>query len=113
MAFLLGNHWVDYYQLSLELFELASMALLANGNVQYTCILSDDVLQNSPCFEDKLNIYFTVISLLAYASEISEVLKKGCVIVEQLGEIFPSDPSEEDTLVQHLIEQAHQGNDQS
>eukprot|EP00804_Cyclotella_cryptica_P018768 CCRYP_007259-RA/>CCRYP_007259-RA protein AED:0.28 eAED:0.28 QI:0/1/0.66/1/1/1/3/2507/1005 len=104
MRFMPDNHWEYHYQLSLELFELASKAALATGNIHSLRILSVKVLQNARCFEDRLNIYYIIISSLAYASKISEALEKGCAIVSQLGEIISNNPSDE-TLLQRHIEQ--------
>lgn len=102
MAFLPCNHWQDHYQLSLELFELASKAALATGNLRCLCTVSKNVLQNARCFEDRLDTFFVFISSLSYESKVLEALEEGCAIVSQLGEIIPSNLSEEKFLRHHI-----------
>jgi predicted ATPase len=91
--FLPYGHWRDHYDLSLELFDLASKSALATGNIGSLQILADEVLKNSQSFEDKLNIYFIIISSLAYASKVSESLEQCHNILSQLGEGIPRNPS--------------------
>ncbi|KAL7483730.1 hypothetical protein ACHAW6_009383 [Cyclotella cf. meneghiniana] len=93
--FLPERHWTEHYHLSLELYDLASKSALATGNINSLRILVDAVLENARGFEDKLNIYFTIISSLTYASKISEALDKGCMILSQLGQDIPMNPSAE------------------
>jgi predicted ATPase len=99
--FLPNNLWTDFYHLSLELFELAAKCALSIGNLSSLRSLSSEVMKNARCFDDKLNIYFTMISSLAYASKAAEAVEKSCAIVSRLGEDMPSNLTEE-SLVQHI-----------
>eukprot|EP00804_Cyclotella_cryptica_P015019 CCRYP_000618-RB/>CCRYP_000618-RB protein AED:0.01 eAED:0.01 QI:822/1/1/1/0/0.5/2/1351/774 len=103
IRFLPYGHWMDYYHLSHELFDLASKSALATGNIASLRMLADQVLKNSNSFEDQLSTHFSIISSLAYASKIPDALEKGRKILSRLGEDIPSDPTKED-LDQHIIE---------
>ncbi|KAL7490060.1 hypothetical protein ACHAW6_015800 [Cyclotella cf. meneghiniana] len=93
--FLPDQHWTDHYDLSLELFDLASKSALATGNIQSLRILVDEVFRNSRSFEDQLNTHFVIISSLAYTSKITEAMEKGNTILSRLGEVIPNNPSKE------------------
>ncbi|KAL3798700.1 hypothetical protein HJC23_004451 [Cyclotella cryptica] len=101
ISFLPDNHWTDHYQLSLKLYELASQSALATGNSQALGVFSREVLKSGRCFEDKLDIYFIIISSLAYESKFSEAFEKGRDILLLLGEDISGDPSKE-ALNQHV-----------
>eukprot|EP00804_Cyclotella_cryptica_P027949 CCRYP_003834-RA/>CCRYP_003834-RA protein AED:0.03 eAED:0.03 QI:51/1/1/1/0.66/0.5/4/541/1215 len=95
IEFLPPGHWKNHYQLSLELFELASKSTLAIGNIQRLPILSSEVMDNARCFEDELNTHFIIMSSLSYASKIPEALEKGNRILSRLGEDIPINPSQD------------------
>ncbi|KAL3805300.1 hypothetical protein HJC23_009007 [Cyclotella cryptica] len=103
ISFLPKNHWADHYQLSLELFELASQSALAIGNSLSLGHLFGEVLKYGRCFEDKLNIYFIIVSSLAYMAKVSEAFEKGRKILSRLGEDIPGNPSRE--VLNHEIQQ--------
>jgi hypothetical protein len=83
------------------LFELASKAALVSGNDSSFGILSDEVLNNPRCFEDKLNINYIIMSSLVYTPKITEALEMGRAILSRLGEDIPSNPSSEN-LDEHI-----------
>ncbi|KAL7487783.1 hypothetical protein ACHAW6_013360 [Cyclotella cf. meneghiniana] len=99
--FLPHEHWIDHYDFSLELFDLASKCALATGDIRSIRLLADQVLTHAKCLEDKLNTYFIIISSLTYSSKISEALKEGYTILSRLGEDIPNDLSM-DALDQHI-----------
>jgi predicted ATPase len=101
LSFIAENHWTDHYNFSLELFNLASKAALASGNIQGLRFLSDQVVKHSHCFEDNLTMYFIMMSSLAYTSRVGEALEKGLSIVSRLGVDVPSNPSSKE-LSEHI-----------
>ncbi|KAL7485069.1 hypothetical protein ACHAW6_010670, partial [Cyclotella cf. meneghiniana] len=101
ISFLPNNHWTYHYQLSLELFELASQSALATGNSRSIENFFGEVLKHGRCFEDKLNINFIIVSSLSNASKVLEAFEKGRIILSRLGEDILCDPSKE-TLNRHI-----------
>jgi predicted ATPase len=89
------NHWDVQYHLSLELFELASKSAFATGNIQNHQVLSGEVLKHARCFEDKLNVYYTILTSLVQSAKVSEALDTNCRILAQLGEVIPNEISKE------------------
>jgi predicted ATPase len=101
ISFLPNNHWADHYQLSLELYELASQSALATGNSLTLGNVFGEVLKHGRCFEDKLHIHFIIVSSLSYATRVLEAFEKCRIILSRLGEDIPCDPSKE-TLNQYI-----------
>jgi predicted ATPase len=93
--FLPYGHWRLHYDLSLELYDLASKSALAAGNIGSLKVLADEVLHNAKSFEDKLTVYSIMVSSLAYASKSLEALEQGHKILSRLGEDIPINPSKE------------------
>lgn len=103
ISFLPENCWTDQYNLSLRLYELASKSALATGNIGSLDLYSEEVTRHARSFEDRLNIYFIVISSLGYASKASEAVERSRGILAQLGEEIPRTITHE-SLVQHISE---------
>ena len=103
ISFLREIHWRHHYAFSLEMHELAARCALATGNIQDLHIHAEQLLQNANCFEDTLNMHYTITMSMMYASKLSEALEKGLEIVSQLGEDIPTNPTEKDFAqqVQH------------
>jgi predicted ATPase len=92
IAFLPNNHWVEHYDLSLQLFDHACKAALACGKINDLHLLSDQVPNHAKCFADKLNVRFEVLTSLANSSR-SEALETGLELLK-LGEDMPTNLSE-------------------
>eukprot|EP00804_Cyclotella_cryptica_P019024 CCRYP_014442-RB/>CCRYP_014442-RB protein AED:0.00 eAED:0.00 QI:131/1/1/1/0.66/0.5/4/972/1336 len=90
LSFLDENRWSDYYNLSLELFELAAKCALVLGDFASLATMSEQVEKHSRCFEDKLEVSFLVMCSLAYASKISDSVHIGLSILSQLGHALPT-----------------------
>ena len=103
IVFLPENHWQYHYAFCLEIHELAARCALATGNIQDLHILAERLLKNARCFEDKLNMHYTLTMSMMYASRLKEALDKGLEIVSQLGEHIPQNPTDNDFAqqVQH------------
>ena len=95
MSFLRKNHWKDHYRFSLELYELAAKSAVAIGKPEAFRYISHQILHNARCLEDKLNIYFSIMTSLAYASKVAGSLERCKDILSQLGESIPNDLSHE------------------
>jgi predicted ATPase len=101
VQFLPTNHWSEHYNLSLELYELASKAALVTGKDRSFSFLSDEVLNHATCFEDKLSINYTIISGLVSTAKVTEAWEMGRAILSRLGEDIPRDSSGEN-LGEHI-----------
>ena len=89
------NHWDVQYHLSLELFEIGCQNSLATGNIHSLYHLAGEAINHAQCFEDKLNIYSTILTSLVQLSKVSEALDKNRRILAQLGEVIPNEISKE------------------
>jgi predicted ATPase len=96
ISFLRKNHWRDNYEFSLDLYECAARSALATGNSQSLQIVCDQTMRHAKCFEDKLSIYYILISSLALASKIQEALEKNLSVLSQLGEGITNNLSQEE-----------------
>jgi predicted ATPase len=85
ISFLRENHWDEYYDLSLELFDLAAKCTLVNGDLVGLNVLSEQVLQKAHSLEDKLNVMYFLTCSLAYSSRLPEAIEKGLDILSKLG----------------------------
>jgi predicted ATPase len=101
MSFLRKDSWKKHYDFTLELYELAAKASLAVGNNECLHLISHQVLNNAKCFDDKLDIYSTIISSLAYASKLAGALERGLDIVTKLDLDIPRDPTQ-DVFIHHV-----------
>ena len=95
ISFLRKNHWNDDYRFSLELYELAAKSAVAKGKTELFRYISHQILHNARCLEDKLNIYFSILNSLSYASKVAGSLDRCKDILSQLGENIPNDISHE------------------
>jgi len=97
ISFLRKNHWKDYYDLSLRLFEVASKCALALGDIIGLKLLSEQIFTFSNSSEAKLNAMYNTVSALAYAFQIPLSVKSCMVALAELGEELPDSYSESDT----------------
>ena len=89
ISFLPGNHWSDHYSLSLSLFESAAKCATVIGKVDCFNILSQQIIDNTNSFEDKLETFYLTIDTLANANQPLEAIEKGNIVLSELGEELP------------------------
>lgn len=85
ITFLRKKHWEEHYALSLQLFDLAAKCALANSNMTSLNVLSQQVLEKSKSFEDKLNVMYCVMCALASSFKLPESIDRGLNILAKLG----------------------------
>eukprot|EP00985_Skeletonema_marinoi_P012293 scaffold5908_cov152-Skeletonema_marinoi.AAC.1 len=85
MTFLRKKHWEEHYALSLELFDLAARCAHTNGDVISLNLLSQQVLTKSQSFEDRLNVMYYAMCVLASSSKLPESIERGLKILSRLG----------------------------
>ena len=90
LSFLDGDNWKEHYQLSLQLFQNAALALSTTGNFDLMVKRTNTVFAEALCFEDKIDSYNILIKSLSLRSIRNETFEKGFFVLEQLGETFPS-----------------------
>jgi len=100
ISFLRENHWDEYYDLSLELFNLAAKCTLVNGDLVDLNVLSKQVLKYGRSFQDKLNVMYFVMCSLAYSSRLRESIENGLDILSKLGIELREHGSSVETCVQ-------------
>jgi len=103
MTFLRKDCWKAHYDFSLELHELAAKTSLVLRKTGALHILSHQILKNAKCLDDKLNIYFTIISSLLYSHKIAGALERCLDILSQLGVAIPSNLSQK--IIANEVEQ--------
>ncbi|KAL3800896.1 hypothetical protein ACHAW5_002047 [Stephanodiscus triporus] len=89
ISFLKKRHWQEHYDLSLQLFECASICALAKGDVVSLTLLSDQILRFAKRFEDKLNTMFDKVTVLTYTSKLPESVSMAISVLSQLGIELP------------------------
>lgn len=92
------EHWLNDYQLSLELFDCALKCSYAIGDHKKLHVFSEQVISSAKSFEDKLNATFYSFSSLCDASMFDEAIKKGMWVLSMLGEDLPFSTSYSHTL---------------
>ncbi|KAL7437496.1 hypothetical protein ACHAXM_005669 [Skeletonema potamos] len=110
ISFLRNNHWMEHYDLSLELFELAAKCALTNGDHDRVKLLYEQVLTEARSFEDKLDIAYTNIRALFDASCLEEALTKVLYVLNKVGVVLSEDlmtllPNTKSMLAQYSDEQ--------
>jgi predicted ATPase len=55
ISFLVSNHWVEYYSLSINLFDAAAEAACALNRQPEVNLYSKQLYDHARCFDDKLN----------------------------------------------------------
>jgi predicted ATPase len=83
------GHWVDHYDLTLDLYMGASKCALANGNHSSLGIMLDQVLHYAKSPEDKSDIIFIKLTLLNYATKFRETIELGTNFLLKFGEELP------------------------
>lgn len=99
MTFLQGKHWVDQYDLSLELFNSTAKCALAIQDISRLTIVCAEVLKNARKSEDILYTSFISMCSLAH-SRIQQSIEYGFRVLKELGVECPNPTSREETLKQ-------------
>ena len=84
ISFLRKKHWQQNYTLSVELFSLAAKCALTNGDHTSLKLLITEVLAKVHIFEDKLDVLYLEVCLVA-SSRLSESIEKGLDVLSKLG----------------------------
>jgi len=95
------RHWVEHYDLSLNLFESASKCALVTGELVSFRIISEQVMTHAKSFEAKLNTMYLMVNALASASRVPESVEMSLSVLSELGEPLPESLSETETK-QHI-----------
>lgn len=86
------NTWVEYYNLTLNLYNTSAEMALCNGDSVHCRELVDAVLTHARCLRDKLRVYFTLLELLSGQQQFVEAMDTGFSVLAELGEHFPKRP---------------------
>eukprot|EP00804_Cyclotella_cryptica_P024001 CCRYP_020052-RC/>CCRYP_020052-RC protein AED:0.10 eAED:0.10 QI:2066/1/1/1/1/0.5/4/344/538 len=97
MKFLQEKHWLDHYDLSLELFNLAAKCALAIKDLTSLTKICAEVSANARNFEDTLYSSFISMSALTH-SKIQQSVTYGFQVLSELGVAIPKSSSREETM---------------
>ena len=104
ISFLGRDHWSDNYSLSLHLYKKSAFVQYARGEMGLMTERLNDVLDNARNFHDKLDSLYVLIQSLSLDSfSVSRAFEQSFMVLEQLGECFPSTP-ENGTIGRELID---------
>lgn len=106
ISFLRKRHWQQHYELSMELFCLASKCALATGDFVGLKLLSEQVLRNATVFEQKIPVMYYCMCARTFSGEFFEGAKQIESTLSQLGEALPEQSSSSEILnsVEEMLE---------
>ncbi len=104
ISFLRKRHWQQHYELSLELFCLASKCALATGDFVSVKLLSEQVLRYANVFEQKIPVIYYSICANTFSGKFLEAAEQIESTLSQLGESLPEQPSSSEIL--NTVEEA-------
>lgn len=106
ISFLRKRHWQQHYELSIELFCLASKCALATGDFVSLKLLSEQVLRNANAFEQKIPVMYYCMCARTFSGEFFEGAKQIESTLSQLGEALPEQSSSSEILnsVEEMLE---------
>jgi predicted ATPase len=90
ISYLRKGHWRDNYDLSLELFNLASKCAFMNAEYTSLKLLNAQIMRYAKCFEDKLPAILISVTLLTWSGKVSEAIKVMTNTLANLGEEPPA-----------------------
>eukprot|EP00984_Skeletonema_dohrnii_P017117 scaffold7724_cov147-Skeletonema_dohrnii-CCMP3373.AAC.1 len=64
------EHWNEHYDLSLELFNLASKCAFMNAEHDSLKMLTEQIMHNAKCFEDKFQAISATVTLLNWSGNV-------------------------------------------
>ncbi|KAK1734218.1 hypothetical protein QTG54_014985, partial [Skeletonema marinoi] len=84
------EHWNEHYDLSLELFNLASKCALMNAEHDSLKMLTDQIMHNARCFEDKFQAISVTVTLLNWSGNVPAAVELIRTTLSSLDEELPS-----------------------
>lgn len=90
ISYLRKGHWSNHYDLSLELFNLASKCAFMNAEYTSLKLLNAQIMRYAKCFEDKLPALLISVTLLTWSGKVSEAIKVMTNTLVNLGEELPA-----------------------
>jgi len=104
ISFLERGHWRDNYNLSLHLFKKSAFVQHAQGETELMMARINEVLNNARNFNDKLDSLNVLIQSLSLdANSVSSAFNQSLMVLEHLGESFPS-TAENEFIGRELID---------
>ena len=90
ISYLSTSCWNDNYELSLALHNGAVECALANGEKDGRLEkLSETIILNARCFDDKLEVLYNTMRKLVFKGDLNSVIELGLDGLSQLGESYP------------------------
>ncbi len=86
--------WQNQYDLTLALYELASVAAYLSGNFEQMNHLFEVVLQHAKTFLDTVKVYEVRIQAYAAQHQLLEAVNTGIKMLQLLGVEFPQQPTQ-------------------
>ena len=90
ISYLRRGHWNEHYDLSLELFNLAAKCALTTAEHDSLKMLTEQIMQNAKCFEDKFHAISVTVTLLNWSENVSSSVDLINSTLSSLGESLPS-----------------------
>ena len=94
-----SDSWQEQYQLSLEIYQLATEIAYFVGNFQSMRESIKVVEQQARSISDRVNVYETEIAALISQKELLKVIAKGLKILQILGIRLPQNPNQVSILL--------------
>ena len=90
ISYLRRGHWDKHYDLSLELFNLAAKCALTNADHDSLKMLTEQIMQNAKCFEDKFQAISVNVTFLNWSGSVPAAVELINSTLSTLGEALPS-----------------------
>jgi predicted ATPase len=84
------EHWNEHYDLSLELFNLAAKSALMNAEHDSLKVLTEQIMHNAKCFEDKLQAISVKVGMLNWSGNVPAAVELIKSTLSSLDEGLPS-----------------------
>ena len=97
---LLGdNAWKEYYDICLELHDLAAEVAWLLGDLALMNVWINNVIENTKNPLDQIRAYFVKIQSLASQNKLQEAISTGLLILKNFGVTFPENPTPDDFVL--------------
>ena len=90
ISYLRRGHWNKHYDLSLELFNLAAKCALMNAEHDSLKMLTEQIMHNARCFEDKLQAISVTVTLQCWSGNVTASVELTNRTLSSLNEELPS-----------------------
>jgi predicted ATPase len=90
ISYLRRGHWNKHYDLSLELFNLAAKCALMNAEHDSLKMLTEQIMHNARCFEDKLQAISVTVTLQCWSGNVTASVELTNSTLSSLNEELPS-----------------------